>query len=42
MLSDRMQNRFYFYLYPLPVAIVGCFVFMFTDGFGRDISHCSY
>lgn len=23
MLSDRMQNRFYFYLYPLPISIVG-------------------
>lgn len=34
MLSDRMQNRFWFYLYPLPIAIVGCLVFMFTDGFG--------
>lgn len=34
MLSDRMQNRFWFYLYPLPISIVGCLVFMFTDGFG--------
>lgn len=34
MLSDKLQNRFYFYLYPLPIAIVGCFVFMFTDSFG--------
>lgn len=30
MLSDRMQNRFWFYIYPLPIAIIGCFVFMFV------------
>lgn len=31
MLSDRFQNRFWFYLYPLPIAIVGCLVFMFVN-----------
>lgn len=31
MFSDRMQNRFWFYLYPLPIAIVGCLVFMFVN-----------
>ena len=32
MFSDKVQNRFWFYIYPLPLAIVGCLIFMFTDG----------
>jgi len=32
--SDRLQNRFWFFLYPLPISMIGCFVFMFAKGFG--------
>jgi hypothetical protein len=34
MASDRLQHRFWFYIYPLPICIVGCLIFMFTEGFG--------
>jgi MFS family permease len=32
--SDKVGNRFWFFLYPLPLAIVGAFIFMFTNAFG--------
>ncbi|KAK3721579.1 hypothetical protein LTR37_003135 [Vermiconidia calcicola] len=32
--SDKMQNRFWFFLYPLAISTIGCFVFMFTSAFG--------
>ncbi|KAL4784994.1 major facilitator superfamily domain-containing protein [Aspergillus varians] len=33
-LSDRFQNRFWFFVYPIPITIIGFVVFMATDGFG--------
>lgn len=33
-LSDRFQQRFIFWAYPLPVAIIGFIIFMTTDSFG--------
>ncbi|KAK4553242.1 hypothetical protein LTR86_009772 [Recurvomyces mirabilis] len=35
IVSDKLQNRFWFFIYPLPLCIVGCLIFMFTDGFGE-------
>ncbi|KAF2174166.1 hypothetical protein M409DRAFT_62288 [Zasmidium cellare ATCC 36951] len=32
--SDKVGNRFWFYMYPVPIVIVGALLFMFTDGFG--------
>lgn len=32
--SDKFGNRFWFYMYPIPVVLVGCFIFMFARGFG--------
>lgn len=32
--SDKVQNRYWFFIYPVPVTFVGCFIFMFTDSFG--------
>lgn len=32
--SDRTGSRFWFYLYPVPVVILGALIFMFTTGFG--------
>lgn len=34
MMSDRVGNRFWFYIYPVPIVIVGALIFMFTDSFG--------
>ena len=34
MLSDRLGNRFWFWMYPIPITIVGFLIFMFTDSFG--------
>ena len=34
IISDKLQNRFWFFVYPLPVCIIGCLVFMFTNSFG--------
>lgn len=32
--SDKLQNRYYFFMYPIPIVFVGCFIFMFTNSFG--------
>ncbi|KXT10403.1 hypothetical protein AC579_7846 [Pseudocercospora musae] len=32
--SDKVGNRFWFYVYPVPIVITGALVFMFTNGFG--------
>ncbi len=32
--SDKVGNRFWFFMYPIPVVIVGCVIFMTTDSFG--------
>lgn len=32
--SDRMHNRFWFFVYPIPITIIGFIVFMTTDSFG--------
>ncbi|KAF7591605.1 hypothetical protein BBP40_001304 [Aspergillus hancockii] len=33
-MSDRLSNRFWFFVYPIPITIVGFVIFMTTDGFG--------
>ncbi|KAL4972935.1 major facilitator superfamily domain-containing protein [Aspergillus desertorum] len=33
-LSDRYQSRFWFFVYPIPITIIGFVIFMTTDGFG--------
>ncbi|EXJ91294.1 hypothetical protein A1O1_04404 [Capronia coronata CBS 617.96] len=33
-LSDKVGNRFWFFVYPVPVTIVGFVIFMTTDSFG--------
>ncbi|GAB7351920.1 hypothetical protein MBLNU459_g2460t1 [Dothideomycetes sp. NU459] len=33
-LSDRMRNRFWFFIYPIPLTIAGFIIFMTTDTFG--------
>ncbi|PKY01152.1 permease of the major facilitator superfamily [Aspergillus campestris IBT 28561] len=33
-LSDRVGNRFWFFVYPIPITIVGFIIFMTTDAFG--------
>lgn len=32
--SDRVQKRFWFFIYPVPVSIVGFVIFMTTQNFG--------
>ena len=34
LMSDRVGNRFWFFIYPIPVTIVGWIIFMTTDSFG--------
>ncbi|EME42552.1 hypothetical protein DOTSEDRAFT_73412 [Dothistroma septosporum NZE10] len=34
LMSDKIGNRFWFYLYPVPLVIAGALIFMFTDSFG--------
>ena len=36
IMSDRLRNRFWFYVYPVPVAIVGFIIFMTTHSFGSQ------
>ncbi|KAI8304457.1 COPII coat assembly protein sec16 [Colletotrichum sp. SAR11_59] len=33
-LSDRVQNRFWFFMYPISIVIAGCVIFMTTTAFG--------
>ncbi|KAL2823834.1 major facilitator superfamily domain-containing protein [Aspergillus cavernicola] len=33
-LSDRFENRFWFFVYPIPITIIGFVIFMTTDAFG--------
>lgn len=32
--SDKVENRFWFYMYPIPVSIIGFIIFMTTSSFG--------
>ncbi|ETN41509.1 uncharacterized protein HMPREF1541_03445 [Cyphellophora europaea CBS 101466] len=32
--SDKLKNRFWFFMYPIPITIIGFVVFMATDNFG--------
>lgn len=32
--SDKVGNRFWFFIYPVPIVIVGCFIFMFVQNNG--------
>lgn len=32
--SDKLQQRYWFFIYPIPIVFVGCFIFMFTNSFG--------
>jgi hypothetical protein len=34
LLSDRVGNRFWFFMYPIPITIVGWVIFMATENFG--------
>lgn len=34
IMSDKFGNRFWFFMYPIPITIVGWVIFMTTDGFG--------
>ena len=34
LLSDKVGNRFWFFVYPIPVTIVGFIIFMTTSSFG--------
>ena len=34
LMSDRVGNRFWFFIYPIPITIIGWVVFMVTDNFG--------
>jgi len=34
IVSDRIGNRFWFFVYPVPLSIIGFIIFMVTDGFG--------
>jgi len=33
-MSDRLGNRFWFFIYPIPITIVGFVIFMSTNNFG--------
>ncbi|GAB7324529.1 hypothetical protein MBLNU13_g08435t1 [Cladosporium sp. NU13] len=32
--SDRTGNRFWFFIYPVPIVLIGCFIFMFAENNG--------
>lgn len=34
IVSDKVGNRFWFFVYPVPITIIGFLVFMFTNSFG--------
>lgn len=33
-MSDKWRIRYWFWIYPIPIVITGCFIFMFAHGFG--------
>ncbi|KAB8221581.1 major facilitator superfamily domain-containing protein [Aspergillus novoparasiticus] len=33
-LSDRLEKRFWFFMYPIPLTVAGLIIFMTVDGFG--------
>jgi hypothetical protein len=33
-MSDKKSNRYFFFIYPIPLAIIGMVIFMTTKGFG--------
>ncbi|KAK8201403.1 hypothetical protein M8818_005871 [Zalaria obscura] len=33
-MSDKVGNRFWFFVYPIPLTIIGCVIFMTTNSFG--------
>ncbi|KAJ5206575.1 Major facilitator superfamily domain general substrate transporter [Penicillium cf. griseofulvum] len=34
VLSDRLEKRFWFFVYPIPITIIGFVIFLKTDSFG--------
>lgn len=34
IVSDKFKNRFWFFLYPIPLVFAGAFIFMFCNSFG--------
>jgi hypothetical protein len=32
--SDKVGNRFWFFMYPVPIVLTGCFIFMFAESNG--------
>jgi len=34
VVSDKIGNRFWFFVYPIPITIIGWIIFMTTDSFG--------
>ncbi|KEF59377.1 uncharacterized protein A1O9_04221 [Exophiala aquamarina CBS 119918] len=40
LISDRVQNRFWFFVYPVPVSIAGFLIFMTTESFGPRYFAC--
>lgn len=34
LMSDRLQNRFWFFVYPIPITYIGFIIFMTTTSFG--------
>lgn len=33
-MSDKLKNRYWFWMYPIPLVITGSLIFMFCDSFG--------
>lgn len=40
LISDRLQTRFWFFIYPIPVSIAGFVIFMTTESFGPRYFSC--
>ncbi|KAK0349478.1 hypothetical protein LTR94_032957, partial [Friedmanniomyces endolithicus] len=34
MASDKIGNRFWFFIYPIPLTIIGALIFMYVNDFG--------
>ncbi len=34
--SDKLGMRYVFWMYPIPIVLIGCFVFMFSNNFGAQ------